>query len=168
MNDTAWIEMTAPDLTTRWVLGRRWMMRAPCARTDNPNAWFPDGDTPHNDVAAAVAVCRFRCPVWEECAAYAILTEQTHGISAGIRLDDRRPQVRTDLLRRELEAADLSDDLATAIAETAQAQRRRSRTVVQHNGSVSQPQSLAELLTETAPTPPTVANASYLDGRECA
>jgi hypothetical protein len=144
------------------------MLRAVCGYTDNPDAWFPDDDTPNDDVAAAVAVCRFRCPVWQECAAYAVLTEQTHGIHAGIRLDDRRSQVRTDLLRRELETADLSQDLASAIAETAQAQRRRSRAAMQRNGSTSQPRPLAQLLTECAPKQPTVISAYDLDGRECA
>jgi WhiB family redox-sensing transcriptional regulator len=62
-----------------------WMEKALCAQTD-PEVFFPDkGDnrTDGRDVCA-------RCDVREECAIYALVNREQHGIWGGLTLKDRR------------------------------------------------------------------------------
>jgi len=68
---------------------RWWMDSALCARSENPEWWFPaDGDT-----AAAVRVCA-DCPVRADCLEYAIANRIKEGIWGGQTERGRRMIVR--------------------------------------------------------------------------
>lgn len=152
----------APDLTASYVLERVWMGQAPCAYSPDPDAWWPDNDhTP--GVTEAVDVCRFRCPVWEECAAYAIATEQCGGIAAGLLLGDAKClDTNATRLRDQLAGSDLQPDLLELLDQVAQArQRRRQATKHPQRAKLADPQRLRDLLTEYAPV-------RLVDGREVA
>lgn len=69
-----------------------WHERAICAGAD-PDLFFPVG---HGDSAPvllqadrAKAVCR-RCPVWDQCLAWALRYEETDGIWGGTTEGERR------------------------------------------------------------------------------
>jgi WhiB family redox-sensing transcriptional regulator len=71
-----------------------WKDTAACAEED-PRLFFPpgDGEASRRQAARAKLVCS-SCPVSEQCAAYALLTNQLYGIWGGLdeeeRLDLRR------------------------------------------------------------------------------
>lgn len=58
-----------------------WVRHAACGDTD-PELFFPDHDTPADQLAEANAVCA-ACPVAAACRDYADHTEAEHGIWAG-------------------------------------------------------------------------------------
>jgi WhiB family redox-sensing transcriptional regulator len=66
-----------------------WVERAAC-RAEPPDLFFPIGVSgPPEHVARAKAIC-LRCPVREQCLAYAMVTAQQHGIWGGLTEDERR------------------------------------------------------------------------------
>lgn len=60
-----------------------WRKMAACRGMD-PEQWFPLGDG-----AQARAVCA-RCPVADQCLAWAVQVGADHGIFGGLDADDRR------------------------------------------------------------------------------
>lgn len=71
---------------------QEWRERAGC-REEEPETFFPLGNPTSRGYraqeAAALAICR-RCPVVADCLAWAIRTEQRHGVSGGIGETGRR------------------------------------------------------------------------------
>jgi WhiB family transcriptional regulator, redox-sensing transcriptional regulator len=67
-----------------------WRHRAICASVD-PEGFFPVGETgPADDqTEQAKSVCR-RCPVIDECLAWAVSTGQHDGVWGGLSEDERR------------------------------------------------------------------------------
>jgi WhiB family transcriptional regulator, redox-sensing transcriptional regulator len=72
-----------PGLAT--VLIGPWAGRASCAETD-PEIFFP----PHGDPATEARQICARCPVRDECLAYALDADEQYGIWGGLDPDDRR------------------------------------------------------------------------------
>jgi hypothetical protein len=75
----------APDLSTDWA-PMPWSDEALCAQTD-PDMWFAERvldyvTTDGHKKAAAIAICQ-RCPVLEQCRAYAIADPHLEGIWGG-------------------------------------------------------------------------------------
>ena len=139
----------APALTLRYVSSRRWMHRAACAHSDlYPDAWFPEPGTDPAQTEAATDLCRFRCPVWEECAAYALLTGQCCGIVAGIALGANATD-NAVTLRDALAGSDLAADLQTAVDTLVETRLRRRA----EPNRLPDPVPLGELLPEHAPGP---------------
>ena len=66
-----------------------WRDRAICASDPDPDAWFGTPTDPR--WAYAVAVCT-TCPVQENCAEFAIETDQRHGIWSGTDLTEPLPR----------------------------------------------------------------------------
>jgi WhiB family redox-sensing transcriptional regulator len=62
-----------------------WQLRALCSQMD-PELWFPE---PWEDEAPAKAVCG-RCPVRAACLAYALDTNEQHGVWGGLSPEERR------------------------------------------------------------------------------
>ncbi len=62
--------------------------RSACANAD-PERWFPPPNTPHRQVAAAVAVCA-GCPVRLECLLFALSHDERYGIWGGFTAEERR------------------------------------------------------------------------------
>jgi WhiB family transcriptional regulator, redox-sensing transcriptional regulator len=62
----------------------RWRHRAAC-RSEDPELFFPIGTTELalDQLASAKSVCR-RCPVAGECLAWALDTDQRHGVWGGL------------------------------------------------------------------------------------
>lgn len=71
-----------------------WRGRAACRRED-PELFFPIGrdDVERPEVDAAKEVCA-RCPVLDECLAYALATRQPDGIWGGLTTTERRALAR--------------------------------------------------------------------------
>lgn len=68
------------------IAGQTWMADALCARTD-PEVFYPEiGETDH------VAKTSGRCPVVEQCRAYALETNEQHGVWGGLSEHERRRQ----------------------------------------------------------------------------
>lgn len=65
--------------------------RAAC-REEDPELFFAPGSTgPHLlQIEEAKAVCRNRCPVMEQCQAWALATNQEHGVLGGLSEEERR------------------------------------------------------------------------------
>lgn len=70
-----------------------WRHRAQCRGTSEPDAFFPAGINARQQTAEAKAVCH-RCPVAEECLAWAIATAQDAGVWGGLDEDERRVLAR--------------------------------------------------------------------------
>ncbi len=66
---------------------QRWDYAA-CTNGD-PERWFPAPNTPHRQVAVAVAICA-RCPVRLECLLFALSHDERYGIWGGLTAEDRR------------------------------------------------------------------------------
>lgn len=62
-----------------------WRAHGACAQTD-PNLWFAVGALEHKQ---AKAICR-RCPVRDECLAYAMEAPVDHGVWGGLTERERR------------------------------------------------------------------------------
>lgn len=77
-----------------------WRESAAC-RNENPELFFPIGDgvAAHEQIARAKAVCA-RCPVREQCLAFAVTTGQDFGVWGGLSSDERRRLRRDRLTRR--------------------------------------------------------------------
>lgn len=71
---------------------QEWRERAGCLEVD-PEAFFPLGNPTSKGYRAqeaeALAVCR-ECPVVADCLAWAVRTEQRHGVSGGLGETQRR------------------------------------------------------------------------------
>lgn len=61
-----------------------WVREALCARSDNPDLWFPQPSINqfHEDFIKAKAICG-RCSVRTECLGWALRTKEPHGIWGG-------------------------------------------------------------------------------------
>lgn len=68
-----------------------WRHHAACRSACNPDLFFTTGytDPALRQIAEAKAVCR-RCPVTEDCLAWAIATGQDAGVWGGLGEDERR------------------------------------------------------------------------------
>lgn len=97
-----------------------WRSAAAC-RTDDPDLWFPQGNTGPwlVQIEEAKAVCR-RCPVIEQCLTYALQETPSDGIFAGLTALERS-KVRRAARRRHLAPA-----AVTARAEQARTQQPRT------------------------------------------
>lgn len=71
---------------------RAFMLRAAC-RTEDPDLFYPSGETVRSDIARAKRVCA-RCPVRWECGRLAFETGEQFGVWGGLTADERRAQVR--------------------------------------------------------------------------
>lgn len=58
-----------------------WQLRAACADTTDPDAWFPARSTPRAELAEPLGVCA-HCPVRRSCLAAGLLGRE-HGIWGG-------------------------------------------------------------------------------------
>jgi hypothetical protein len=67
-----------------------WREDAYCARVD-PDLWFPEKGGGNWNARAAVAICRDKCLVREECLTYALRMDETDGIFGGFPPRARRP-----------------------------------------------------------------------------
>ncbi|MCZ7430127.1 WhiB family transcriptional regulator [Streptomyces sp. WMMC1477] len=78
-----------------------WRKLAACAK-DDPELFFPIGNTGPAllQIEEAKAVCRNRCPVMEQCLAWALETNQEHGVWGGMSEDERRREKRRVARRR--------------------------------------------------------------------
>jgi WhiB family redox-sensing transcriptional regulator len=77
-----------------------WVLEARCT-PDTADEWYrPDGDFPKALISRRVAEAKARCagcPVKAECLAYAVATNQVHGVWGGVDFSDkgeRRPARR--------------------------------------------------------------------------
>jgi WhiB family redox-sensing transcriptional regulator len=66
-------------------------MAAGLCRGEDPELWFPLGNT---STEAAKAICR-RCPARDACLAWAVAAGADHGIWGGLDEDERRALRRT-------------------------------------------------------------------------
>lgn len=86
---TAWSEssvITAPE---------PWVEDALCAQVGG-DAWFPDKSGAHaSDLRDAKAMCA-RCPVVEECLAYALRNKEQYGLWGG-----KSPNQRSRMLKKQ-------------------------------------------------------------------
>ena len=75
--------------------GSDWRHRAACT-TEDPELFFPIGNTGPalNQIEEAKAVCH-RCPVVENCLAWALSAGQDYGIWGGLTEDERRKITRS-------------------------------------------------------------------------
>jgi WhiB family redox-sensing transcriptional regulator len=72
----------------RWAPTGTWAERGLCARSPNPDDWFPDeGD--QAAVSEVKAICA-RCPVRSECLAYAVSHAEPFGVWGGLTERERR------------------------------------------------------------------------------
>jgi WhiB family redox-sensing transcriptional regulator len=76
----------------------RWMDYALCAAVPDPDTFFP---AKHRKADAARAICR-RCPVEDECLAYAQATRTPEGVWGGKSARPRR-KMRGDMQRAAAE-----------------------------------------------------------------
>ena len=67
-----------------------WVEQANCASTD-PEIFFPE---PGASVTSALTVCS-RCPVIDQCRAWALETREPHGIWGGLTPNQRHTLLRT-------------------------------------------------------------------------
>jgi WhiB family redox-sensing transcriptional regulator len=68
-----------------------WRLRAACRQVDSAVFFSPDGERgPARDAreARAKAICG-RCPVIGECATYALVADERHGVWGGLSERDR-------------------------------------------------------------------------------
>ena len=89
----------------RWQASRlitrgQWRSAAAC-RSADPELFFPVSDSGKSleQVAEAKAVCA-GCPVRRECLAFALRTEQVHGIWGGTTADERTIARRSPIHER--------------------------------------------------------------------
>jgi WhiB family redox-sensing transcriptional regulator len=68
-------------------MDRLWMRDALCAQS-SPDLWFPEGSL-HEVNAEARRICQ-RCPVIDECLAYALANNEDHGIWGGLAANERK------------------------------------------------------------------------------
>lgn len=73
------------------MTGFAWRDHAACSGTDDPELFFPDGETDpaRYQAAQAAAVCRY-CPVTNWCLQWAQESGMEHGVWGGVDLDKRR------------------------------------------------------------------------------
>ncbi|MFD3586973.1 WhiB family transcriptional regulator [Streptomyces sp. NPDC058683] len=81
-----------------------WREQGACVRND-PDLFFPigNGGLTHIQIAEAKAVCR-RCPVMDQCLAWAMNVEQVEGIWGGKTEGERRLMRRRDGAEQHLGA----------------------------------------------------------------
>jgi WhiB family redox-sensing transcriptional regulator len=65
-----------------------------------PNAWDPIDSNGYDakltkENKAALSVCKNECPVWQQCLAFALKTNQDYGIWGGTTANERRRFRRT-------------------------------------------------------------------------
>jgi WhiB family transcriptional regulator, redox-sensing transcriptional regulator len=74
------------------IPGRDWRLLAACRHAD-PELFFPvSASGPSLDqVTQAKAICA-RCPVRQQCLAFALNTRQDHGVWGGTSEEERRPR----------------------------------------------------------------------------
>jgi WhiB family transcriptional regulator, redox-sensing transcriptional regulator len=72
-----------------------WMKRAAC-RWEDPEMWFPAGNTGAALLQAEAAkfICRRRCPELERCRDWALTTNQEHGVLGGMSEEERKAHKR--------------------------------------------------------------------------
>ncbi|MEU1800823.1 WhiB family transcriptional regulator [Streptomyces sp. NPDC019937] len=88
-------------MTTLWITGLhtedndRWQIHGACADEEDPELFFPIGNTGPAllQIEEAKAVCR-RCPVLEICGQWAIEQRIDHGVWGGWSEDERREILR--------------------------------------------------------------------------
>lgn len=73
-----------------------WRDHAACSGTDDPELFFPDGETDpaRYQAAQAAAICRRYCPVTNWCLQWAQENGMEHGVWGGVDLDKRRSRPR--------------------------------------------------------------------------
>ncbi|RCH65586.1 WhiB family transcriptional regulator [Streptomyces sp. SDr-06] len=78
-----------------------WRHQASC-REEDPELFFPIGTTGPAlvQIEEAKAVCRYRCPVREQCLRWALASGQDEGVWGGLSADERRLIKRRAALRR--------------------------------------------------------------------
>lgn len=72
-----------------------WRQLAACAKEEDPELFFPIGNSGPAllQIEEAKSTCR-RCPVQEQCLAWALETNQEHGVWGGLSEDERRREKR--------------------------------------------------------------------------
>lgn len=73
------------EVKRSWQPPPAWMDFAACKDSD-PDAWYPDSGDPSS---RARKICWNRCPVQLLCLAYAIETNERHGIWGGLSREQR-------------------------------------------------------------------------------
>ena len=68
-------------------MDRLWMRDALCAQS-SPDLWFPEGQL-REDNAEARRICK-KCPVIEDCLAYALANNEDQGIWGGLAANERK------------------------------------------------------------------------------
>lgn len=69
-----------------------WMKDALCGQCDDPDLFFPHGNSTEPRNGEAVKICR-QCPVWKECRAFAMESGEKHGIWGGL-TGNKRARIR--------------------------------------------------------------------------
>lgn len=93
-------DATAPD--------GDWIKDAACIRHDEPDLWFPVGNTPMADAQTreAKAIC-YGCPSIEACWLWSVETRQPYGVWGGMAERERRALLR----RHGARLKDLEDEV---------------------------------------------------------
>lgn len=91
------VRLAAGALVEPWALGP-WAKQAVCAGED-PEVFFP----PKNDSGGAARRICARCPVREQCLAYALDADERFGIWGGLDENERRRLRRNRAKRRSRE-----------------------------------------------------------------
>jgi len=82
---------------------RSWRAEAECAKPEHDSeAWFPVGNTGPAMllIQDAKDICNHRCPVVEQCAAFALRTGMPDGVWGGMSEEDRKTVKRRAARRR--------------------------------------------------------------------
>lgn len=68
-----------------------WVQRGICRYEDDPDLWFPIGESGPSllQIEEAKAVCR-RCPAMRECGEWAVDNAVPHGVWGGLSETDRK------------------------------------------------------------------------------
>lgn len=93
-----------------------WMARAGCRKQDaDPDLWFAGAEGTNDTWATrrALGICRYRCPVIEDCLRYAMADRTLRGIWGGTTELERRA-VHRRLLAREQAARLANPERTTA------------------------------------------------------
>jgi WhiB family redox-sensing transcriptional regulator len=67
----------------------RFRQEAACARSSDPDLWFPDDDEPDFDLVQLAKLVCHHCPVQKICLVYAMDNNETYGIWGGLTRAER-------------------------------------------------------------------------------
>ena len=99
--------VTRAKFTDTEPAGENWRDRAECAKPEHDTApWWPVGDSGPAllQIQEAKDVCNYRCPVVQQCAAYALRVGEPYGVWGGLSESDRTALLRLRARQRQQQA----------------------------------------------------------------